>query len=104
MVIFFNLVKTDYFMSYGRSIKVPKAADGIALFTFDELCGNNGADCMGPAEYLHLASIYNTIIVQSVPQMGVLEVNEARRFITFIDAVYENKVIDFELGKVNLFR
>jgi predicted ATPase len=67
---------------------VPKAADGIALFTFDELC----EQALGPADYLKICQIYQTIVIQSIPQMGLLEKDEARRLITFIDAAYENKV------------
>lgn len=47
---------------------------------------------MGVSDYLKLCELYHTIIIQNIPQMGILEKNEARRFITFIDAAYENKV------------
>ena len=47
---------------------------------------------MGVSDYLKLCELYHTIIVQNIPQMGILEKNEARRFITFIDAAYENKI------------
>ena len=70
---------------------VPKAADGIALYTFDELCGSD-MNPMGAPDYLKLCQLYHTIVIQSIPQMGLTEKNEARRFITFLDAAYENKV------------
>ncbi|KAI8926061.1 AFG1-like ATPase-domain-containing protein [Entophlyctis helioformis] len=75
---------------HGRKQTIHKAADGIALFTFEELCGSSNQP-WGPAEYLQLCASFHTIVVQSVPQMGLFERNEARRFITFIDAAYENK-------------
>ena len=64
--------------------------DGVAIFTFEELCGSN-IPPWGPTEYFRICETFQTIVVQSVPQMGLLEVNEAKRFITFIDAAYENK-------------
>eukprot|EP00842_Homolaphlyctis_polyrhiza_P006951 jgi/Hompol1/845/HPOL_004549-RA len=77
-------------VTYGFKHHVPKAADGVAMFTFEELCGSTIMP-WGSAQYLKLCSTYHTIVVQSIPQMGLLEKNEARRFITFIDAAYENK-------------
>ncbi|TPX68091.1 hypothetical protein SpCBS45565_g03327 [Spizellomyces sp. 'palustris'] len=74
---------------YGH--QMPKAADGKALYTFEELCGSEGKP-LGPADYLLICQRYHTIIVQSVPRMGLAQKNEARRFITFIDAAYENGV------------
>ncbi|TPX31251.1 hypothetical protein SmJEL517_g05359 [Synchytrium microbalum] len=82
-----ELTKAE-FNIYGRTVVVPKQAKGLALLTFDELCGQP----LGPADYLQLCSLYHTIVLQSVPRMGLLQKNEARRFITFIDAAYENKV------------
>ncbi|KAJ3114736.1 hypothetical protein HDU96_001735 [Phlyctochytrium bullatum] len=84
--------KKKTFKIYGRTVTVPKATeDGKAIFTFDQLCGSHD-DPMGPVDYLELCSRYHTILVQSVPVMGLAQKNEARRFITFLDAAYENKV------------
>ncbi|KAI8801300.1 AFG1-like ATPase-domain-containing protein [Cladochytrium replicatum] len=77
---------------YGREIVVPKQADGIALFTFEELCGSKSTMPLGAADYLSIAQQYTTIVVQSIPRMGLPQKNEARRFINFVDACYENKV------------
>ncbi|KAJ3320137.1 hypothetical protein HDU76_000367 [Blyttiomyces sp. JEL0837] len=85
-------VKQESFTVYGREVTVPKAADRVAMFTFEQLCGNNDTKPMGPADYLELCRRYHTIILQSVPVMGLAQKNEARRLITFIDAAYENKV------------
>ena len=46
----------------------------------------------GPSDYLKLCETYKMIIVRNIPVMDLLTKNEARRFITFIDAAYENKV------------
>jgi protein AFG1 len=70
---------------YGRTIPVPRAHNGISSWTFAELC----ASALGPADYITLASTYHTIILSSVPTLSLLQKNEARRFITLLDALYE---------------
>jgi cell division protein ZapE len=69
----------------GRFLSVPRAAKGVAWFGFDELC----ARPLGPADYLALCRQYHTFIVESIPQLGPEKRNEAKRFSTFIDALYE---------------
>lgn len=70
---------------YGRTIPVPRSHAGISSWTFAELC----ASALGPADYITLASTYHTIILSSVPVLSLLQKNEARRFITLLDALYE---------------
>src|SRR5258708_2236972 len=71
----------------GRTVQVPCAAKGVARFTFDELCKRP----LGASDYLALAARYHTLIVGAVPTLGVALHNQARRFITLIDAIYESK-------------
>ncbi|KAF2441606.1 hypothetical protein P171DRAFT_74866 [Karstenula rhodostoma CBS 690.94] len=70
---------------YGRPLIIPLQHDGVALFTFDQICGAS----LGPADFITLASTYPTIIITSVPILTLLQKNEARRFITLLDAMYE---------------
>jgi protein AFG1 len=70
---------------YGRPIAIPAQHNGVAFFTFDELCGA----ALGPADYITLASTYHTFILTDVPIMQFLQKNEARRLITLLDALYE---------------
>lgn len=72
----------------GRTILVPKSLKGVAVFSFKRLCGQP----LGAADYLAIAQSYHTIIIVGVPQMGPDDRNEAARFVTLIDALYENKV------------
>jgi protein AFG1 len=72
---------------YGRPIFVPAQHNGVAFFTFAELCGA----VLGPADYITLASTYHTFILTDVPIMQFLQKNEARRLITLLDALYEAK-------------
>ncbi|KAJ1539977.1 hypothetical protein HK405_012195, partial [Cladochytrium tenue] len=81
-------IRRERFTLFGREVVVPKAANGKALFTFDELCGSRG-NPLGPADYLELCRRYHTVVVQSVPILSQTQKNEARRFITLVDAAYE---------------
>nr|XP_023907958.1 putative ATPase N2B [Quercus suber]POF16525.1 putative atpase n2b [Quercus suber] len=70
---------------YGRATPVPRACNGTTMWTFDELCRTT----LGPADYITLASTYHTLILTDVPVLTWLMKNEARRFITLLDALYE---------------
>ena len=70
---------------YGRLLPVPAQYNGVAFFTFAELCGA----VLGPADYITLASTYHTFILTDVSVMGFQQKEEARRFITLLDAMYE---------------
>ncbi|CAG8461836.1 7599_t:CDS:2 [Funneliformis mosseae] len=71
----------------GRHLLVPESCDDIAKFTFQELC----CQPLSAADYLELVKFYNTIILTDIPQMNLVLKNEARRFITLIDALYDTK-------------
>ncbi|TNE62496.1 MAG: cell division protein ZapE [Alphaproteobacteria bacterium] len=72
----------------GRTLLVPKAARGVAVFSFKRLCAN----ALGAADYLAIARAYHTVIMVAIPQLGPEKRNEAKRFVTFIDALYEHGV------------
>lgn len=71
---------------WGREIHVPRVSGRCAWFTFQELIGR----ATGAADYLELMRSYDAFIVSDVPGMTFRERDLARRFITFIDAVYES--------------
>lgn len=60
-------------------------ASGVALLPFSQLCQAN----LGPADYISISSTFHTLIVTQIPILTLLMKNEARRFITFLDACYE---------------
>jgi len=70
---------------WGRPVKVPRASGKAASFTFDQLLGSQ----TGAADYIELAKSYTAFIITDVPGMSFRSRDLARRFITFIDAVYE---------------
>jgi cell division protein ZapE len=72
----------------GRSLHVPKSLKGVAVFSFKRLCG----EARGAADYLGVARHFHTIILVGIPRMGPENRNEAARFVTLIDALYEHKV------------
>jgi len=72
----------------GRMLFVPKSLKGVAVFSFKRLCG----EARGAADYLALARTYHTVILVGIPRLGPENRNEAARFVTLIDALYEHKV------------
>ena len=72
----------------GRTLHVPKALKGVAVFSFKRLCG----EPRGAADYIAIARIFHTVIVVGIPVMGPDRRNEAARFVTMIDSFYEHGV------------
>jgi cell division protein ZapE len=72
----------------GRTLHVPKSLKGVAVFSFKRLC----AEARGAADYLSIARTYHSVIIVGIPQMGPHLRNEAARFVTLIDALYEYRV------------
>ena len=72
----------------GRTLHVPKSLKGVAVFSFKRLCGG----ARGAADYLAIAQRFHTVIVVGIPVMGPDMRNEAARFVTLIDALYEHRV------------
>jgi protein AFG1 len=73
---------------WGRELTVPESSGHVARFTFDDLCNHP----LSAADYLEITSKFPTVFVEDVPKLTLSERDQARRFITFIDACYENKV------------
>ncbi|MQP65193.1 cell division protein ZapE [Niveispirillum sp. SYP-B3756] len=72
----------------GRKVAVPRAARGVAWFSFDDLC----AKPLGAGDYLAIATHFHTVLIDYVPKLSDAQRNEAKRFMTLIDALYEHKV------------
>jgi cell division protein ZapE len=72
----------------GHNVDVPRAAMGVARFSFDDLCGRP----LGAADYLRIAHEFHTLIADHVPVMDYERRNEAKRFIILIDTLYDHAV------------
>ena len=72
----------------GRDVEIPRYHNGMARARFHELCGKP----LGAADYLALAEAVRVLLIDDIPTLGRSNFNEARRFVTLIDALYEAKV------------
>jgi len=72
----------------GRKLHIPRAARGVARFSFKELCEAP----LGASDYLRLAHDFHSVVLDHVPVMHYEDRNAAKRFITLIDTFYDNAV------------
>ncbi len=71
----------------GRTLHAGRTAHGVARFSFAELCTRP----LGAADFLAIARNFHTVLIENVPQLSAEKRNEAARFVTLIDALYESK-------------
>jgi cell division protein ZapE len=71
-----------------RVLRVPCSADGVARFSFADLCEKP----LAASDYLRLAHDYHTILIDRIPVMDYPDRNAAKRFSTLIDTLYDNSV------------
>jgi peroxisome-assembly ATPase len=85
----FSVVSTNL-STQGRLVLIPRAclAKGVARFAFEDLC----TKALGAADYLVIGQHFHTVFVDRVPSMTRTEVNWVRRFIIFVDSMYESQV------------
>jgi len=82
---------------WGHKIRIPESTStGIARFSFDDLCGRP----LGAADYIEITNQFHTLFVMDIPKLSLSQKDKARRFITLIDACYENKTRLFVLSEV----
>ncbi|KAK0644489.1 AFG1-like ATPase-domain-containing protein [Cercophora newfieldiana] len=96
-----SVLQPSTLIVYGRKVVVPRQHNGVAHWDFSEL-----VESLGPADYISLASSYHTFIIDKVPILSMAMKNEARRFITLLDALYEARcklIIRAEAGPDDLF-
>ncbi|MDB5591500.1 cell division protein ZapE, partial [Enterovirga sp.] len=72
----------------GRELPVPAQAMGVARFRFEDLC----CQALGASDYLALARSFHTVVLDGIPRLSSERRNEARRFITLVDVLYERQV------------
>lgn len=72
----------------GRELTIPKTHGDVAWIDFNDLC----AEALGANDYLELAREFSTVLIGNIPQMSKEFRNEAKRFVTLIDVLYEHNV------------
>ena len=72
----------------GRMLRVPRAAMGVARFSFRDLC----EEPLAAPDYLTIAHAFHTLVIDCIPVMDYDARNAAKRFIILIDALYDNGV------------
>ncbi|SPF79602.1 cell division protein ZapE [Pseudoprimorskyibacter insulae] len=72
----------------GRQLVLERFHNGMARVPFYDLCGR----MLGPGDYLTLAENVRVLILEDIPRLSRQNFNEAKRFVTLIDALYEAKV------------
>jgi cell division protein ZapE len=71
----------------GRKIHLPHATGGQVRASFASLCGV----ALGPNDYIAIAAQFHTVFLEGVPKLRPDKREEARRFVTLVDALYEAK-------------
>jgi cell division protein ZapE len=72
-----------------RALVVPRAAQNVAWFGFDELC----ARPLAAADYLAIAERFAAVIIEGIPRLEPRRRNEAQRLHILIDALYEARTL-----------
>lgn len=74
---------------HGRAVVIPRAAGEVGRAGFADLCGQP----LGPGDFLAIAAAFRVLILEDVPELSPARNNEAKRFVTLVDALYEAKVL-----------
>lgn len=72
----------------GRAVVIPHYHNGVGRASFWDLC----AAMLGPADYLAIAGALRVLMIDNIPHLSSSNFNEAKRFVTLIDTLYEAKV------------
>ncbi|MGQ4273689.1 cell division protein ZapE [Terrihabitans sp. B22-R8] len=80
--------KAETLQVQGREVVIPNAHNGVARFTFDELC----KVARGPADFGAITGRYGTIFVDHIPTLDTQPQDAVRRFVLFVDEAYERRV------------
>ena len=71
-----------------RDVEVLWMVEGMGWFTFDELC----CQPRSASDFVELARIFQTVLIEAVPVMDSSSEDAARRFINLVDEFYDRNV------------
>lgn len=83
-----DFVGPKVFIVNNRQVRLSKACGRVADCEFSELC----QEPLGADDYDKIGKLFHTVIIRNIPQLTMRMKSEARRFITFIDMMYDNRV------------
>ncbi|XP_031835893.1 putative ATPase N2B [Nomia melanderi] len=83
-----DIVRSRTISIRGRNVTFNRTCGQVLDSTFEELCDRP----LGASDYLELSQVFHTVIIRDVPQLNFRFKSQARRFITLIDTLYDNKV------------
>ena len=69
----------------GRSVVIPKVLNGAGRADFADFC----EVAFGPSDFLLIADAVSVLFLDNIPKLSRAKNNEAKRFVTLIDALYE---------------
>lgn len=72
----------------GRQLSYEYCAEDTIWFSFKELCKT----ARSRLDYLEISQIFSTLVLTGIEQMGNYSNDEARRFISLIDVLYDHRV------------
>ena len=72
----------------GREVVLPRFHNGAARAGFADLCTRP----LGAADYLAIAGAVRVLLIDDIPRLNRARANEAKRFTTLIDTLYEARV------------
>lgn len=89
----------------GRQVYVRKSSPtyNVARFSFDDICRKP----LGASDYLAIASSFHTVFLERVPLLDINDVNIVRRFIVFVDVMYEYNIkliVQADAGPDSIFQ
>lgn len=72
----------------GRDVVLPMFHNGVARVRFFDLC----SAALGAADYLAISEAVSVLVLEDIPLLSRSNFNEAKRFVTLIDTLYEAHV------------
>ena len=78
----------DHVRVFGRDVEIPEAAHNVARVRYEDLCDR----ALGATDFVEIARVYHTIVMDGIPVLDPAKRNEVKRFIVLIDALYDHRV------------
>ena len=71
-----------------RTVTLEKHSNGVGRATFHHLCGNP----LGALDYLIICENIKVLFIEGIPILSKMGMDSAKRFVTLIDTLYENRI------------